>query len=367
MNYDYTLYSWQLSMYSGKVRAYMNYKGLNYFDKKINGFDLLVKIPRKTGVRVMPVVETREGLWLQDSTMIIEALEKRHQDNSISVNTPKQYIASLLLEAWAGEYWLPTAMHYRWSYPENKSLFVKEAGEAFLPGFPQFIQNVPGQVIARGLDAARPVVGFIPEQHKMIEEWTENMLDLLEQHFSTHDYLLGGQPTIADYGLVASFYGHLNRDPAPKRILLEPRPKLQAWVKRAHGGESVGQGLYPNDEIPPTLVPVLDRVYAEFIPMLKAFAQDLNQFVIRANKQPGDIIPRFLKEVSFPMGEQTFKRATWTYTLWMAQRMQQLCLKLPGKQQEEVNIWFAEQCGYRLDQLPLGPKLERAGLKTRLA
>lgn len=37
------------------------------------------------------------------------------------------------------------------------------------------------------------------------------------------------------------------------------------------------------------------------------------------------------------------------------------------KNKSVVDIWFAEQCGYRLDELLLGPKLERAGLKTRLA
>jgi len=367
MSYDYTLYSWQLSMFSGKVRAYMNYKGLNYLDKKINGFELLVKIPKNTGARVMPVVKTKAGVWLQDSTIIIEALEKRHKHNSISVLSPKQYIASLLLEAWGDEYWLPIAMHYRWSYPENKTLFVKEAGESLLPGFPRFIQDIPGRIIANGLDAVRPVVGFIPQQHQMMEEWTENMLDLLERHFSKHDYLLGGQPTVADYGLVASFYGHLNRDPAPKRILLEPRPKLQAWVMRVHDGDPIAQGLYPDDEIPPTLVPVLDKVFAEFIPMLKAFGKELDHFVEKEGKKPGDKIPRTLSSVSFPMGEHRFRRATWIYTLWMAQRIQLLCLELKSDQRKEVDSWFIAQCGQGLDQLPLGPKLERTGLTMRLA
>jgi len=48
---------------------------------------------------------------------------------------------------------------------------------------------------------------------------------------------------------------------------------------RVHDGDPIAQGLYPDDEIPPTLVPVLDKVFAEFIPMLKAFGKELDHFV----------------------------------------------------------------------------------------
>ncbi|MBK6559244.1 MAG: hypothetical protein IPG16_19255 [Comamonadaceae bacterium] len=37
------------------------------------------------------------------------------------------------MEAWGDEWWIPMAMHTRWTYPENYALFEREAGSALLP------------------------------------------------------------------------------------------------------------------------------------------------------------------------------------------------------------------------------------------
>ncbi len=79
---DYTLYSALGSMYSGKARGYMNYKKLNYIDQPISILDM-ISIKRNTGEAVMPAVKTKDGEWLQDTTIIIEELEKRHPERSI--------------------------------------------------------------------------------------------------------------------------------------------------------------------------------------------------------------------------------------------------------------------------------------------
>ena len=76
---DYTLYSALGSMYSGKARGYMNYKKLNYIDQPISILDM-ISIKRNTGEAVMPAVKTKDGEWLQDTTIIIEELEKRHPE-----------------------------------------------------------------------------------------------------------------------------------------------------------------------------------------------------------------------------------------------------------------------------------------------
>ncbi|MBK6559245.1 MAG: glutathione S-transferase C-terminal domain-containing protein [Comamonadaceae bacterium] len=39
------------------------------------------------------------------------------------------------------------------------------------------------------------------------------MLDLLDAHFAQHRFLFGERPTLGDFGLVGSMYGHLGRDP----------------------------------------------------------------------------------------------------------------------------------------------------------
>src|SRR3546814_13148412 len=73
------------------------------------------RIPAKTGAMVMPVVVTPEGEWLQDTTHIVDVLEQRFPDAPVLPATPRQRIVAELLEMWADEWWIPAAMHYRWS------------------------------------------------------------------------------------------------------------------------------------------------------------------------------------------------------------------------------------------------------------
>src|SRR3546814_7120911 len=99
------------------------------------------RIPAKTGAMVMPVVVTPEGEWLQDTTHIVDVLEQRFPDAPVLPATPRQRIVAELLEMWADEWWIPAAMHYRWSFPANSLLFEADAGNALLPGFPRFAKN----------------------------------------------------------------------------------------------------------------------------------------------------------------------------------------------------------------------------------
>lgn len=354
-------------MYAGKVRGYMNYKKLNYVDKMANAYDLAVTIKSKTGERVVPVVKTKKGEWLQDTTLIIEELERRHPDPTTRVETPLQYMVSLLLECWGDEYWLPVAMHYRWSYEENHDFIRSDLAKNAVPFAARTLGRYLTESFIKRLASAGPVIGFVPEHHHMLEGWTEHTLDLLETHFSRHDYLLGGRPTIADYSLLASFFGHLNRDPAPKRILMPKRPKLTAWVERTHNGDRASGDLIDHDGIPETLMPILQCVFGEFLPMVAAYRDVLLDHIQKNDLKSGSKIPRFLNRASFPMGEHTFQRSVMPYTLWFMQRALDKFHHLPQDDQHKVDSWLDQHFGRKMSTLTLGPKLQRTGLSTKLA
>ena len=130
------LYGWQLSYYTAKVRSYLRYKRMPFDDRPVDLLTLAWRIKRKTGEVVMPVLVTPEGEWLQDSSVIIDRLDALQPEPSITPPTAVQRFVSSLMEAWGDEWWVPTAMHTRWSYPENRALFVREAGQSLLPRFP---------------------------------------------------------------------------------------------------------------------------------------------------------------------------------------------------------------------------------------
>ena len=368
MKNQYVLHGWHLSFFSGKLRAYMRYKGLDFEDKPVNAYDLTVRIPKKTGAVVMPVLQTNQGEWLQDTTVTIDTLEQRHPTPSVVPATPVQRVAALLIETWADEWWVPIAMHYRWSFPENYPLFERDAGKALLPIAPNVVRKrLVKNAIAGKMRSYLPGVGVVQEQFDLMERWTKQILDLLELHFAEHDYLFGGQASVADFALVGPMYGHLNRDPAPKRELLDPRPKLQAWVDRVHGGDKAKGALLADDQIPETLRQVLAAIFNEFLPMVTEIAKQLSRYVENNGGQPGDKIPRTLAEITFPMADGRFTRSAMPYTLWMVQRIQSQVAEWPASDQASVNQWLATMGQPNLQAINLGPKLERSALATRLA
>ncbi len=362
----YTLYGWHLSYFSGKTRAYLRYKGIPFVDKNVDAYTLMKRIPAKTGATVMPVVVTPKGEWLQDTTYIMEVLEQRHPEQPVVPTTPVQRIAAELIEAWADEWWIPTAMHYRWSYPENYALFRNDAGRGLLPWAPTPLRNRLADYAANKMRGYLGDVGVIPEQLAQLENWTVSMLDALERHFSAHDYLFGGAPTMADFALVGPLYGHLGRDPAPLRDLVQPRPAVQAWIHRVHDGKPATGTLLADDAIPATLAPLWESVFHEFIPMVHAI-RDATQEALATLPPSRPRLPRALGRIEFPMAGQRFTRNAIPYILWMLQRVQGHYRNLSATEQAAVQDWLNSQNASGTLDTDLGPPLVRKGLHVALA
>ncbi|ARN75190.1 glutathione S-transferase family protein [Oceanicoccus sagamiensis] len=364
----YRMYGWQASHFAAKLRGYLNYKQLDYQEKNLNAYELLVKLPKKTGASAMPALETREGEWLSDTPEIITELERRHPDHPIMPATPRQLIAALIFENWVDDCWLKISMHTRWSYPENFDNFLKqETGKALLPFAPGFIrERIAEKTFAGRIRSYLPSQGIIPEQFELLERWSLGLLDLLEQHFTQHEFLFGGKPTIADFALVGSFFPHLNRDPWPKREWVDPRPNLQAWVNRTHSGER-GQGeLVADDQIPETLLPLFKIIAGEFFPLLAGTVTSLRQYIETRDITLGSSLPRVMDKNTYPMADSTFTSSTFTYSLWRMQRIVGVFQQLPEPDQALVDQWFESLGLPSLMAIDFGPALERNALSTRL-
>lgn len=365
MNKPYVLHGWHLSFFSGKTRALLRYKGVPFVDHEVDALTLMWRIPRKTGATVMPVVVTPEGQWLQDTKDIAAAIEQRFPDAPVVPATPRQQIAAMLLEAWADEWWIPVAMHYRWVYPENYALFESDGGNALLPGFPWAVKKRLVAYVAGKLRAYLPAVGVVPEQYAVMESWTEDMLDHLERHFAALPFLFGGKPSIADFALLGPMYGHLSRDPWPKRELLAPRPNLKRWVERMNAAPAQGSEFVSGDAIPDTLQPVFDAIFGEFFPMVTAIRDEVLKALPTLPPQRRRL-PRSLGTIEFPMGPGRYRRAAMPYTLWMMQRVQDRYRALDAAGRAAVDDWTALQRAPQALQADLGPRLQRAGLHVRL-
>ena len=368
MRHEYTLYGSRMSYFAAKLRSYLNYKGIEYREKPFSVYDVRWRLPRKTGSPGIPALQSDSGEWLSDTTIIIDTLEARHPAHSITAATPVQTIASMLIEAWCDDVWLPVAVHTRWSNPENYPLFRREVGSGLAPGAPVFVQNwVVDNTAARFVRSKMRNLGIIPAQIELLEHWTHSMLDSLEWHFSNHEYLFGPRPTIADFALIGPLYGHLYTDPVPRRELIEPRPALKAFIERAHIGQHSVDAPTSQEEIPQSLEPIINTIFEEFFPMVETIAEKLRALVTNQSLVAGDSIPRFIQGVSFPMSSETYTRDGLSYSLWMMQRIKTLHAGLPEDDKAAVARWLAAMGRPKALDIDLGPDLTLDGLGVRLS
>ncbi|WP_163930934.1 glutathione S-transferase family protein [Paraferrimonas sp. SM1919] len=367
MDADYKLYGWQISLFTGKVRAYLNYKGLNYVQKPMSLFDIK-RFEKKHNFAAMPVIETKQGQTLTDTSLIIEELERRHPKHSLSLDCPLQQTVSNLLEVWFDEIGHVIALHTRWNFPENYPSFRKEGGDSLLPYAPRFIKNlVVDKVAAARMRAAMVRMGAVGEQIPLLERWINQLLDLLEAHFSAHDYLLGGQPSVADYSLIGLCYAHLYLDRWPRRELIDPRPNLKAYIERVHSGQKQVNPPLSQGQIPNTLLPLLNMFQSEFVPLLESMQQSVQGYIAKEGKQAGDTIPRLLEEITFPMLDGHYKRLVFTYTFWMLQRSQKQFRTLDAIAQQHINEWFMAHKLTPILEISSGPAVTHNGLTVKLA
>jgi glutathione S-transferase len=369
MKQQYRFYGWQASFFAGKTRGYLNFKGLDYIEKSITLFDITRKIPKHTGRRAMPALESNQGEWFCDTPLIMEELEKRHPKPTILASTPVQGFVAELFQNWVDDSWLPVALHSRWSYPENyENVNRQEGGKNLLPFAPKFIRNkISDKVFLQGMSQHLPKMGVVPEQIARLEAWTVNLLDLLEAHFSEHDYLLGGRPTVADFGLLGPMFGHLNRDPWPKREWLDPRPNLQRWVEKMGRGDKALGDLLPNDQIPQTLMPIIRIIFSEFVPLMEKTAQVITETVISKSLNSGDALPRSSAVLESTLMGGVFRRASFSYSVWRMQRIQKILLESSVADKENLKAWLSQSQLTDFSTLDFGYELKRFGLGAALA
>jgi glutathione S-transferase len=356
---DHLLYGWELSLYSGKARAYLRHKQIPFREKRVTLWDMR-KIRRRTGANVMPVVVTPQGEWLQDTSSIIDVLEARFADMPVVPATPRQRLAAYLLEAWGDEFWLPSAMHYRWHFDENyREIFAPEGGDNLLPFAPRFLKN---RLVAKAANTMRsflPGLGVIPTQLDSIERWTGTMCDALDAHFAQHPYLLGTRASLGDYGLIGPLYAHLGRDPYPARTLIAPRRHLAAWVQRMQQPPADARGDFlPDDAVPETLRPVFASIFGEFWPYLQGTLAEVEKAT--PGLQPGRGYSRALE---IPLAGRAFTLNARPYSLWMAQRAFDAYAAFDPESRSSADTWLAGLGGVEAMRLPI-PRLKRMALRV---
>jgi glutathione S-transferase len=228
MTAPFRLYGAELSPYSLKVRSYLRFKGLEFqwltrSNARQEEFTRFAKLP------LLPVLVDAEDATLQDSTPIIEALEREYPDPSITPTDAGLAFVSALLEDYADEWLNKVMFHYRWSYPEDQESASRRTVEMIFDGAAapdDAEQGVRARMVAR-----LHHVGSSPESTPVLEASFARALGLFEALLGDKPYLFGGTPSLADFGLAGQFMQLLS-DPTPGAMIRAQAPKLAAWVER---------------------------------------------------------------------------------------------------------------------------------------
>ncbi|MFT3729196.1 MAG: glutathione S-transferase family protein [Terricaulis sp.] len=227
MTAPFRLYGAELSPYSVKVRSYLTFKNAD-FEWLSRSSARQEEFARYAKQPLIPLVVDANERVLQDSTPIIETLEAELGGHSIIPSDPAVAFLSALIEDYADE-WLNKAMfHYRWSYPEDQQSAASRIATMIFEGDAPdgVIDNVRTRMVGR-----LHYVGSSPDTAPVIEASFTRALTVFDRMLSKRPYLLGGQPSLADFG-VAGQLAQLASDPTPGAIMRAQAPHVLKWLER---------------------------------------------------------------------------------------------------------------------------------------
>lgn len=283
----WTLWGTPHSLYTGKIRSYLIKRGVPFREMCPPHHRFREVIRPAIRLRVAPVMETPDGLIIQDTSDMIDHLEANHPAPSMIPQTPLQCAVAWLIGAFGSEGLLPAAMSYRWSYRAQQEGFLRaEFGRGVYSGPSREDRNSAGLKLMDYFNNFLPSLGVTAETQGLVETAYLELLDVLDVHFQHFPYLLGGRPSIADCGLMAPLYAHLARDPVPATIMKNAAPNVYRWTERMNLANTI-DGEFPDcppqyltdDALAPTLEPLLRLIFQDWGPELLANASIYNQWV----------------------------------------------------------------------------------------
>ncbi|MCR9214568.1 MAG: glutathione S-transferase [Proteobacteria bacterium] len=353
----FTLYAMPHSLYSGKARSYLIKQRIDFQEVTAGHPDYEKEVMPKIGRWIIPVLKTPDGELIQDGTDIIDWFENAGKARiSAYPKTGRQLITSLIFELFGGEGLLRPAMHYRWNFDETNKEFIEDQFGLFR--LPNLSKEERQEIVVKStsrMRGAAVMFGVTAETIPDIETAYESFLKQLNVHFTLHPYLLGGIPTIGDYGLIAALFAHLGRDPYPATLMKQIAPAVFRWTERMNSYTAdmsefvdMPEALLPEDDIPPTLIALFRTVAEDYLPEIRAFTNFTNDWLAaQPELQSGDIVggdpkARAIGSCQFDWRGHQLTVGVLPYRLFLLQRIQDAFDGVDGAQKASVQQLLTE-------------------------
>ena len=287
------LYGMPGSLYTAKARSYLRKQGLPLEERAPGDRRFTTEIIPVTGRWIVPVMQTPAGEIVQDGTDIIDHVEQAGlATRSAYPADPVARVIALIFELFGGEGLLRPAMHYRWNFDADNLPFLERDFVNTL--FPGADAETRAGVFARSSGLMRKAAagfGVTPESFAAVEASYLDFLARLDAHLAIHPYLLGNDPSLGDYGLIAPLHAHLSRDPHPSLLMKRHALHVWRWVERmtTRDDDAAEFLAQPAPAVPalasPTLAALLAFIAGDYLPEVEAMAAWLNTWLA---EQPAD-------------------------------------------------------------------------------
>ena len=371
----YLLFGTPGSLYTGKARSYLIKQGIAFENCAAGEARYRERILPRIGRWIIPALETPEGEVIQDGSDIIAYFETKGRARYPAYpTTPLHRLIAQIFELFGGEGLLRPAMHYRWNFDDvNRAFLERDFPAALAPPFAEHeLQANVFEMASQRMRKAMASFGVTAESIPAVEASYAEFLSLFEAHLAASPYLLGGRPTLGDWGLIAPLYAHLARDPYPSQIMKRTAFRVWRWVERMNATDlDVGEydhpspTLFADDAVPETLKQLLRFVAADYLPEVEAFVAFTNDWLAQRPgleagtngcPRPQD---RVIGQTAFDWRSSTITVGVMPYRLYLLQKIQDVVDAASPRDRTAIDALLAETNLSRLVTLRTSRRVER--------
>jgi len=267
----------------------MRVNAVPFTEIKAGGPEFVEQIVPQIGRWIIPVIKTPDGAIIQDSADIIDHLDAQgFSKTPVYPADPILLGIAHLFDLFGSHGLLRPAMHYRWNFDEVNLPFLRETFRDVLPsGLPAQAERQAFDHASGRMRKAATLFGVNAETFALVEKSYARFLALFDAHLRKHPFVLGGHPTIADYGLIGAMYAHLARDPAPLHLMQTTAPCVFRWVERMNMAETFVDGntanaggrLIGTAALPDTLLELMRFIAEDYLPEITAHVERANHWL----------------------------------------------------------------------------------------
>ena len=265
------------SPYTQKMLALMRYRRIPYDihwgETKTRLDNLKIEAPKPV---LLPVIlfenQEKKTVATTDSTPMIRRLEEDYTERSVIPNDPALAFINYLLEDFGDEWITKYMFHYRWHFEKDadKAGTILPLIEFQNPLTEDQHEEIKNFIIERQTQRLW-VVGSSNETADLIESSFNRFLIAFNKHLITSRFLLGDQPSSADFAFFGQISQIVNFYPTPREICHKLAPRVIAWVELMNdlsGLNSDENKWVELEQVPESIKSILSEFGKLYAPLL---------------------------------------------------------------------------------------------------